>query len=69
MLVLMQLIKLMDKQELLDWFKIIEHDITELDELVIDLNNQGIELTDRQVESLKRVVLNKTYKSAFAIAV
>jgi len=67
MIVLLQLIREFGAESIESWCQLIEQDVNELYEFEYILNDNGVELSDRQLESLLKVCNNGTYKSAISI--
>ena len=68
MLVLLQLVKLFGAEEIGSWCELIKQDVTEAYEFNDVLNDNGVELSESQFNSLIRVIQNGSYKSALRIS-
>ena len=69
MLVLLQLLKhFSDKQSkevILSWCELIQQDINEAYEFQSIMDDNGIDITDNQLDSIIRICQRGTYKAAF----
>lgn len=67
MMTLIQLINLFGAESIESWCNLIAQDEAEMYDFIDILEDNGVELSERQIDSLLRVCLNGSYKSAMAL--